>query len=312
MMKNSADLTKASVPSFNDYQYTMGKEFGFAKANRYLVMILPNTNVQNYVGMQIGRDLIRLATNVKSVNLNEQTWFTTEQVDLNAGPTRLFPYKKNTNNASGMRIQFNVGADMYEKELFETWMRFIQDPFTRQCRYYDDYANKSEAIVILLPNNIPNFETAVNAVFSDPAQIIGYRFTEVYPYAMNLNGGTLNYQQANEPLFIDVALMYKDMVPLTLKKPATPEAIKPVTESGFPVIDDSWSKQILEDSRNNLNRAVDGFVINSQNAREAFVRNQAQQDALLARNRSLLQANVLLSQVQGFFGVGFFGNGFNP
>jgi hypothetical protein len=290
----------------------MGRQIGFARPNRYLVLILPTSKVQNFLGMDVGRDLIRLASNVKSVNINEQTWFTTEQVDLNAGPGRVFPYKKNTNNSSGFRIQFNVGADMYEKELFDSWMRFIQDPFSRQNRYYDDYANQSEAIVIFLPNNIPNFENAVNAVFSDPAQIIGYRFTEVYPYAISMNGGALNYQQANEPLFIDVALMYRDMIPLTLKKPAIPEAIKPVTESGFPVIDDSWSKQILEDSRNNLNRAVDGFVVNSQNAREAFVRNQAEQDAALRRNNNLLQANVILSQVQGFFGVGFFGNGFNP
>ena len=257
-------------------------------------------------------DLVRLATNCKSVTLNEETWFTSEQGDINAGPSRIFPYKRNTNNASGVRLQFNCGADMFEKEFFQYWMRYIQDPYSRTMRYYDDYAKGSEIFIIFLPNSVPNFDEAVQSVFADPAKITGYRLTEAYPYAISMNGGSLNYQQSSEPLFIDVAMMYHEISPLSLATIPQANAIKPETESGFPIIDENWSKQILDDSRNGLVRAVDGFVIGSQNARIEFARYQREQEAIAARNRSVLQANILLSQVQGFFGVGFFGNGFNP
>lgn len=242
-------------------------------------------------------------------------------------------------------MQFNCGADMFEKEFFDYWLRTIQNPHTRRWKYYDTYANGSEMYALLLPNEVAGFYQAVGALFSEPAKITGYKFTEVYPYSVNLNGGALNYQTAGEPLFVDVGLMYHDMVPLTEEKIGSPSSIKPVTESGFPVIDGSWSNQILLDSEAGLNRAVNGFVVGANNARKSFNADEQNRGKIAASQRSVLEAYAtqikevnldvpravdglvvqpppgngaldlgltILSQVQGFFGAGFYGNGFNP
>lgn len=345
ILASSVNETKNSVPSFNDYQYTMGRQSGFAKANRYLVLIFPNDYIRSATGMRTNIDIARLATTCKSINLNEQTWYTTSQEDIHAGSSRVFPYKRNTNNSNGVRLQFNCGADMFEKEFFEQWLRSIQDPYTRRWQYYDTYANGSEMYAILLPNDVANFYQAVGALFSKPTKLTGYKFTEVYPYSININGGALNYQTASEPLFMDIGFMYHDMVPLTEDKVAAPNAIKPVTESGFPVIDGTWSDQIIRDSERGLNRAVNGFVVGANNARKAFARDEQDRGQIAAKQRSVLESYVtqiqevnldvpravdglvvqpppgngaldlgltILSQVQGFFGAGFYGNGFNP
>lgn len=346
LLTDSVQQTKNSTPSFIDQQIQQARQVGWAKPNRYLILIFPNKNVQDAIDMRLIQDTARLATTCKSVNMNEQTWFTTEQQDITAGSSRIFPYRRNTNNTNGVKLQFNCGSDMFEKEFFENWLRYIQNPVTKRWRYYDNYAKGSEMYLLLLPNHVANFNQAAGALFSgNTAKITGYRFTEVYPYSIGMNGGALNYQTANEPLYMDIGLMYHDMVQLRDVPLPKPEPLMPVTETGFPVIDDSWSDQILRDSEQNLTRAVDGHNVSAEKARQVFGRERQTAAKLAERSRSVLEsyavqlqeANLdvpravdglvvqpppgngaldlgltLLSQVQGFFGVGFFGNGFNP
>lgn len=343
LLDNSVSATKASTPSFNDQMLQQSRHNGFAKANKYLVMIFPNDRVQSAVGMRFVPDVARLAITCKSITINEQTWFTTEQADINPGATRIFPYKRNSSNSNGIRLQFNCGSDMFEKEFFDNWLRYIQDPVTKRFRYYDNYALRSEVYMLLLPDNVSNFYEAINAMYGN--RITGYRFTEVYPYAMNINGGTLNYQTVQEPLYIDVGLMYHDVVQINEYPLPKDNIIRPVNDSGFPVIDSSWSQQILKDSESGLSRAVNGFVVGANSARQAFAKDESGRGRIAERNRSLLETYAvklkevnldtpravdglvvqpppgngaldlgltILSQVQGFFGAGFYGNGFNP
>jgi hypothetical protein len=346
LLTDSVQQTKNSTPSFNDQQIQQGRQVGWMKANRYLVLIFPNKNVQDGIKMRLVQDTARLATTCKSINMNEQTWYTTEQQDIIAGSSRIFPYRRNTNNTNGVRLQFNCGTDMFEKEFFENWLRYMQNPVTKRWRFYDDYAKGSEMYLLLLPDHVANFNQAAGALFSGAtSRITGYRFTEVYPYSINMNGGALHYQTANEPLYMDIGLMYHDMVQLREQPLPMPEAIRPVTNTGFPVIDGAWADQILRDSEQGLSRAVDGHNVNAEKAQQAFGRERQTQARLNERDRSVLEsyavqlqeANLdvpravdglvvqpppgngaldlgltLLSQVQGFFGVGFFGNGFNP
>lgn len=333
LIGDSRNATKNSTPSFNDKFIQQSKQVGYARPNKYLILIYPNHNVQQGLGMRLLQDTGRLATTCKSVNMNEQTWYTSEQQDLVAGSSRIFPYRRNTNNANGIKLQFNCGADMFEKEFFDSWMRYMQDPFTKKWRYYDDYAKGSEVYLLLLPNNIANFEQATAALFSgDSPRVSGYRFTEVYPYSLGVNGGALNNQSFTDPLYLDIGLMYHDVVQLRDVPVAKPEAITPVTETGFPVIDNTWAKKILNKTPG-FSRAYGGFSINSQSARltdkvqgsalgaykQELDENQfipRAVDGLVVQpppgNGALDLGLTLLSQTQGFFGVGFFGNGFNP
>lgn len=371
--RDSVHATKSSTPSFNDYHINVGNREGYAKANRWLVMIFPNANVlgleetsklesrktnkwgttwdifarRAYEGNTKLRstDIVRLATTCKSVTLTEQSWYTTEQADLNAGASRIFPYKKNTNNASGLRLQFNMGADMFEKEFFDYWMRYIQVPSTKQFRYYDDYTKGSEIYVILLPHKVSDFYQAIGAVFSNPSKITGYKFTEVYPYLTGINGSALNYQTANEPMYLDVAMMFRDIVPLTTPNIPQPSNIMTVRDNGFPYIDSSWAQEFLRDAMQTYKVAFDGHVIGQENAQREFQLDQREREITNETDRIIRElytvdippTNItlpravdglvqypppnngalnlglsLLSQVQGFFGAGFFGNGFNP
>ena len=328
---------KNPEPSFQDTVYGRARETGWAAGNRWLTMVFPNQQVRDALGMRFVPDVARLATTCKSINLNEQTWFSTEQNYINAGPTRVFPYKRNTNNASGIKVQFNVGTDMFEKEFFEGWLRYIQDPYTRAWKFYDDYAKDSFIYLLLLPNHVQNFAMAMEAM--KQGQIVGYKFTDVYPFSMNVNGGNLNYNNVTEPLFSDIGFMYHDMIPLQEQTIRSSRIIPTVTDTGYPVIERDRFKDILTASQAGIDKAVNGFALGTIAERGAF-------NALRQQQRSVLESYVkqleeyqvtdlprgvdgrvvyatprqggldlgltLLSQTQGFFGAGFFGNGFNP
>lgn len=347
LASDSVALTKRTSspdPSFNQQAEAVGRMNGYAKANRWLVMIMPNSRVSRHTQMRRHVDIPRLATTCKSVTLADQSWFTTEQADINAGATRIFPYKRNSNNSSGLRLQFNIGADMFEKEFFDSWMRYIQDPVTKGFRYYDDYAEGCEIYVIALPNQVSNFYEAFSAVFSEPAKITGYRFTEVYPYIVSINGNTLNYQTANEPLYLDVAMMFHDITPLDEVKVPQTSFLKQVDDRGFPYIDANWANQYLMDALKTYEVAFNGHVIGTNKARMQYGierMSQTRETAIQRQNReayamTIRQPNItlpravdglvqypaprtgaldlglsIISQVQGFFGTGFFGNGFN-
>ena len=331
------------TPSFMDSVYSRARDTGWTNPNRWLVMIIPNENVRSGIGMNFVEDVARLATTCKSVNPQEQTWYSSEQNYIHAGPTRVFPYKKNTNNSSGIRLQFNCGTDMFEKEFFEYWLRYIQFQDTRQFRFYDEYAKGSEMYVLLLPNHVKNFASAIEAMYQN--KIVGFKLTEIYPFSMNINGGSLNYQTGTEPMFVDISFMYHDIVPLNNvqfdrdKQKRFNNVLPQVTETGYPYIEENRYADILKESQKGLNRAVNGFAVGSIAERAAFNNIRQQQQAVLYTYMQELEkykANdiptavdgrlvyqtpkqggldlglTLLSQTQGFFGAGFFGNGWYP
>ena len=326
-------------PKFQDQVYGRARDTGWASGNRWLVLVFPNQSVQSAISMNWIVDTARLATTCKSVTLNEQTWYTTEQNQINAGPSRIFPYKRNSNNASGIKIQFNCGADMFEKQFFEEWLRYIQDPKSRQWRYYDEYTTGSEIFVLLLPNHVSNFYMAMEDM--QKRKIIGYRLTEVYPLSLNINGGSLNYDASNSPLFCDIGFMYHDIVPLIdpIFSGSDENQLPTVTDTGFPVIAKNRYSHIFKENSGNIDRAIDGFTIGLKDSQKAFQEVKQKQRTILdvyakqlsefknenfpravdgrvvystPRQGGLQLGLTLLSQTQGFFGAGFFGNGFNP
>jgi hypothetical protein len=320
-------------PSFQDMVYGRARETGWANANRWLVMVFPNERVRNSIGMNFVPDVARLATTCKSVVLNEQTWFTTEQNYLNAAANRIFPYKRNTNNSSGLKLQFNVGTDMFEKEFFQTWLGYIQNPSTHQFRFYDDYAYESEIYIILLPNHVQNFQMAMEAV--DTGYLTGFRLTECYPFTYNINGGSLNYTNTSEPLFVDVGFMYHEMLPLRPTRKQFNNTIPTITDTGFPEIGGRRKKK-----DGGMKKAINGFVTDEEEPEnwaysdiprkqrgmlESYSKqlNEIRYDDLpkgidgrvvysTPRQGGLDLGLTVLSQTQGFFGAGFFGNGFYP
>lgn len=319
------------APSFQDAAYGRMRDTGFLSANRWLVMVFPNQKVRDALGMGFVTDVARLATTCKSVSLNDKSWYTSEQ-SISAGPNRMFPYQKNSNNSSGFRLSFNIGADMFEREFFESWFSYIQNPLTKQWKFYDDYAHDSEIMVLLLPNHVRNFSMAIEAMYQ--GKITGVKLTEVYPYNININGGVLGYEASQNPMTLDVSMMYNDMIPLRDTKLNYSNSIPTITDTGYPVIDSTWSRSILRESQASVDKAVNGFVVGAQNAKRAFNEERRKQMTILEsyakqleeykndnfpravdgrvvyqtpRQGGLDLGLTLLSQTQGFFGAGFFG-----
>lgn len=315
-----------------DHAYGRLRETGYMSPNRWLVMMFPNERVRSALGMEFVPDVARLATTCKSMTINDKSWYTTEENFISAGSNRIFPYKRNTNNSSGMLFQFNCGSDMFEKEFFDGWYSYLQNPVTKQWKFYDDYAKGSEVYIMLLPKHVRNFDMAMEAMYQ--GKITGIRLTEVYPYRININGGSLNYGTSTDPMTIEVGMMYHDMVPLKEINLTYTNILPTITDTGFPVIDNSSNENILRQSQYNLNKAVGGFIV-------AGMRERANFDQLQKKQRSILEAYskqlaeyknenfpravdgrvvyqtprqggldlglTLLSQTQGFFGAGFFG-----
>jgi len=319
-------------PSFMDLAHARNRETGFMSANRWLVLIMPNQNIRTAVDMRFVPDVGRLASTCRSVTLNEKSWFTTEENYINSGPTRVIPYKRNTNNSGGIKLTFNCGSDMFEREFFESWFSYLQNPVTRQWRFYDDYARESEVFVLLLPKQVKDFPMAMEAM--QQGKITGVRLTEVYPYGVNLNGGTLGYEVAQSPLSVDVTLMYRDIVPIKDYRLVYQNSIPTVTETGYPKIEETQYERIMKNSQYNLNKAVNGFIMGVEEERTKFIARQEGISLLEAyakqldefkrtedfpravdgrvvystpRQGGLDYGLTLLSQTQGFFGTGYFG-----
>lgn len=327
--------------SFNERIYGRARDTGFSSSNRWLVLLFPNSNIQQAIKFNYLGDTTRLALTCKSITMNDQSWYTNELTWLNAGPNRVVPYKRNTTNTSGIKIQWNLGADMYEKEFFDQWMREIQIPYSYAMRYYDDYAKDSSIYLILLPNHVSNFYEAVAAM--GQGRLVGYHLTEAYPYSVNINGGALNYNTSQEPMFVDVGFMYHNIVPLFGSyNQRVPNTILPMaTDTGYPVFpkDRYNADGILQASQQGLDRAVEGFALGTIVERGAFNSLRQNQHAVLRQYTQQLQSYKntefpravdgkvvystpktgaldiglnILQDTQGFLGAGFFGNGFFP
>lgn len=327
-LKGSQD---SPAPSFQDSAYGRMRDTGFLSANRWLVMVFPNQKVRDALGMSFVPDVSRLATTCKTVSVNDKTVYTSEQ-SVTAGPNRLFPYQRNTSNSSGIRMSFHIGTDMFEREFFESWFSYLQDPVTRQWKFYDDYARDSEIFILLLPNHVRNFSMAIEAMYQ--GKITGVRLTEVYPFSVNINGGVLGYEAMQSPMTVDVSMMYHDIVPLKDMKLQFSNSLPTVTDTGYPVIDSRWSKRILRASQASVDKAVNGFVLGAQRSAQAFNEERRKQITVLEayakqlneyknenfpravdgrvvyqtpREGGLDLGLDILSQTQGFFGAGFFG-----
>lgn len=317
-------------PGWNDLMYSEARRVGFASANRYLVLIMPNARVRAKLGMNFIEDTLRLAIRCKSIALEAQAFFTAEESTLSPGPVRAMPYKRNTANTTGVKLSYYMGGDMFEKVFFESWMNSIQDNTTKQFDYYDNYAKGSDCFLLLLPNMIQNVTQAISAMIS--GKITGFHLTEVYPYSYgipSLQGGG-----STEPLSLDVNLMYREIRPMDGALFTRPDS----TTTTIPRISISdLRSNAFNDALSNVNSTNAIVRKNLTNARDLFVRQQNASGRANQYRTFLEELNgeidiappprgvdgrlvyksprfggldlglSILSQTQGFFGAGYFG-----
>jgi|694.fasta_scaffold11724_4 hypothetical protein len=209
-------------------------------------------SVARYLGYSSIEIKERLALTVSSVTLPAKSFFTHE-MDIST-PTRLIPYGINSNNTSGISFEFNVLTDMFEKNLFEKWQNLIVDPKTKQVGFYDDYAKSCSIYIMQLPSFVQSLDQAIEFLGQDLGAN-SIKLTEVYPYSVVLNNGSLNYTQSIEPLKMKVDFMYREVLR---------GGESPAKDIGIPVID----------SQGRFTRTLkDPSEIPFVNSNENFVRN---------------------------------------
>jgi hypothetical protein len=298
------------------------KQNGFVKSNRFVAMIRPNNFVANALGYSSGLEIAnRLAVTCYSASIQAPTLFTHEFGVTN--PARLIPYGWNSNNASGMSMEFYLLGDYFEKEIFHQWMRTIVNPETRNVAYYDDFAKGTEIDIVLLPNFVRDFEELLEFVSNNntdrtTSQFPGYTFTEVYPYMYTFNTGSVNYSPVNVPTSVRVDFMFREMHPFNWKPSSMGTIIQPNDYNAFraEVVNSnlvsaraefqqyvkslnkiSYEKQKIAEQYNqsrNIPRGVDGELLNPK------------VDGLPAENpydrirRSLFGALSFVQQGRGF------------
>lgn len=228
------------MPPIIDSFLSAIKNHGFVKSNRFMAFIHPNQYVSTRLGYTspLSNITSRLALTCFSAAVQTPTFMTH---DFNVtNPQRLIPYAMNTNNASGMGMEFYCLGDYFEKEFFHRWQRIIVDPMSREVAYYDDYTKGSKIDIVLLPNIVRDFETLADymATSTDPKEfrLPGYTFTEVYPYMYSYNGGNVNYAPNTSSANVKVDFMFRDMHPFGWAPDAPPNeianvgAFKPFTD----------------------------------------------------------------------------------
>jgi hypothetical protein len=184
------------------------RDKGFARANRYLVLIQPNPTVAASLGYSSEEIKQRLSMTNLAVTLPQKS-FLTHEVNITQ-PTQYVPYGINSNNSAGVSFEFYVLGDMFEKNVFEMWQNLIIDPVTKQQSYYNDFAKGSSIIIVELPNIVPSFEAALESITSQDL-VSGIRLTEIYPYNFTVNGGAQSYASSTEPLKVKVDFMYREI-----------------------------------------------------------------------------------------------------
>ena len=184
------------------------RDKGFAKANRYLVLIEPNPSIAASLGYSSEEIKQRLSMTNFAVTLPQKS-FMTHEINITQ-PARLVPYAINSNNSAGASFEFYVLGDMFEKNVFEMWQNLIVDPVTKQQSYYDTFAKGSSITIAELPNIISSFEGALEGIVSQNL-ISGMKLTEIYPYNFTINGGAQAYSNSPEPLKVKVDFMYREI-----------------------------------------------------------------------------------------------------
>lgn len=325
---NSKNRNAQREPSFTDNVIAHMRNRGYAAANRYLLFVFPNQEIRNNLGMRFIEDTSRLALTCKSVSTVEQSWFTHEENFMNAAASRFLPYRKNSANTTGFKATYNCGADMFEKEFFGDWLNYIQDPVTKQFKFYEDYAKDSEAVVLILPNKVQNFNQAMEGF--QKGVISGFVLTEIYPYSYTINGGNLSYAAATEPLTVEVGFMFREMNPLSMgKRQPLPNVIPQIKDTGKPTTRTNGNTPI-----SNMTKATNGIEENMVLGSNGFNNDAVRQrqgfyeymqgiqsynldgDMTVASDgrevNGLDLGLTILQQTQGFFGAGYFGNGWYP
>lgn len=202
------------MPSFVEYMFTNMRKKGFSAQNRFLAIIEPNAYVSSKLGYTSSEIKRRLLTTCCSVS-QPSKGFLTHEMSISQ-PTRLIPYAINTNNSSGMSLNFYVLGDMFESNIFRMWQDLIVDPKTKEQSYYDDYAKGSSIIIAQLPKSVYTFEQANLGMNLD--LISGLKFTEIYPYNITLNNGSQDYANSAEPLQMKVDFMFREIKEITEKR----------------------------------------------------------------------------------------------
>lgn len=196
--------------SFIEDQVDFLRSTGYLRTNRYCILFqgVPDSiemrNQDN--GFLWGMNNKRLSLNCLQINTPDSS-FATQDFQV-VGPKRAIPFSQEfgENRAS---FQFNCGTDLYEYTIFRAWQRSIVDPISRYVSYYDDYAKNCSLSIILIPNNVYNYEHVLELL--EQGRLYGIKMTEVYPRNVGVN--QLQQATTNALVISSVDFAYRELIP---------------------------------------------------------------------------------------------------
>jgi hypothetical protein len=203
------------MANFIDSIYANMRQSGYAKPNRWVALIKPNSYVsrnylrfggKGYAGLTTIQS--RLLTTCFNATLPQKAFYTHDFGVTS--PERKIPYGINSFNDAGASFEFYCLGDYFEKELFQQWMGGIVSEETRLADFYDSYTKQSEIDIIMLPSTIKSIEEVFALINNPTFSIPGIKLTEVYPYNLTINGGSLNYDQSQKPTTVKVDFMFRE------------------------------------------------------------------------------------------------------
>jgi hypothetical protein len=101
-----------------------------ARADRFDARIILPAGLQTYLGE--GSEILSLRC--EKAQMPSRTFLTAEQKIY--GPVEKYPYMSTYND---LQLEFIVSGNMYEKELFDAWMEWINPLSTHNYQYKNEY-----------------------------------------------------------------------------------------------------------------------------------------------------------------------------
>ena len=200
--KEGTTISPNRGPSFVQQLVNFGRMMGYMRANRYCVLL---ENTPSSAGM-LPLDSSRLSLNCLQATVPDANFIAAEQYI--AGPKRNIPQSVSYGDNTAA-FQFNCGVDLYEYTFFRNWQRSIIDPVFNYASYYSDYAKNCSLTVILLPNNVRNFEDMVARLNNN--ELYGIKLDEVYPRSVGINA--VQHASTNIVLVSNITFGFRRVLP---------------------------------------------------------------------------------------------------
>lgn len=203
-----------------------GKNIGFARSNRFVVLIHGPSLTKPFVGYGLPKNSfveykqsitidqkMRLALMCQTAPLAPKALMTQEHNIIGNGPNTSHAYAENVQG--DFALEFLTSSDFFERIYFESWIDKIVNPGTHEVGLYSEYAKPWNVLVAHLPVDLNEYGNGadfnsvayhLNNSTAALSQIYFVKYHQVYPTRVDV--ANLQHSTSSDPIRTTVTFKY--------------------------------------------------------------------------------------------------------